>query len=332
VVLADLRERFPQLEQLQSMAERWLSSQRVLLAVDETALVLLWQQGESLTLRHVPLPQGLCRAGLPMQREALGELLADLLLDIGIQGGQLEMLLPMQSCQWRLLCWPDGEPDEDQVKALRQLSPELNWPFALADSYLTVKSLQLCSSLNSPTAMSLAVRTDRLMVNAWVDVIEAADLPLLGLEWMLTAAWRTVREATKNFEGDLVWLVKHDGRWRLLLLRGGLPELDHALSTSFLGGDSPDELLNEVDEVLQAWHQHSGSALPLAWWITAAAVDQQKLRLALNSQGQAECLSQEQIWLPGDGSTVLEGPETDFWKGDFAALACLALAGAWEQL
>lgn len=142
MVLAGLRERFPQLEQLQSMAERWLSSQRVLLAVDETALVLLWQQGESLTLRHVPLPQGLCRAGLPMQREALGELLADLLLDIGIQGGQLEMLLPMQSCQWRLLCWPDGEPDEDQVKALRKLIPELNWPFALADSYLTVKSLQ----------------------------------------------------------------------------------------------------------------------------------------------------------------------------------------------
>ena len=240
MVLAGLRERFPQLEQLQAMTEWWLLKQRVLLAVDDTALVLLWQQGERLTLRHVPLPQGLCRAGLPMQRQALAELVADLLLDMGILGGQLEMLLPMQACQWRLLCWPDGEPDLDQVKALRELNPELNWPFSLAESYLTVKSVQPASFLSTTTSMSLAVRTDRLMVHAWVDVSEAADLPLLGLEWMLTAAWRTVREATKHFEGDLIWLVKHDGRWRLLLLRGGLPELDHALSTSFLGGDSPD--------------------------------------------------------------------------------------------
>ncbi len=330
MVLAGLRERFPQLEQLQAMTEWWLLKQRVLLAVDDTALVLLWQQGERLTLRHVPLPQGLCRAGLPMQRQALAELVADLLLDMGILGGQLEMLLPMQACQWRLLCWPDGEPDLDQVKALRELNPELNWPFSLAESYLTVKSVQPASFLSTTTSMSLAVRTDRLMVHAWVDVSEAADLPLLGLEWMLTAAWRTVREATKHFEGDLIWLVKQDGRWRLLLLRGGLPELDHALAAS-VGGNSPDQLLNEVDEVLQAWHQRCGSALPLAWWITAAAVDQQKLRLALDSQGRGVCLSKEKFWLLEDGATALEGPEANFWRGDFAALACLALAGAWEQ-
>ncbi len=90
-MLAGLRERFPQLEQLQAMAERWLLQQRVLLVVDESALVMLWKQGERLTLRHVPLPQGLCREGMPTQPQALGELLGDLLLDIGLLGGQLEM-------------------------------------------------------------------------------------------------------------------------------------------------------------------------------------------------------------------------------------------------
>ena len=45
-MLAGLCERFPQLEQLQAMAERWLLKQRVLLVVDESALVMLWKQVE----------------------------------------------------------------------------------------------------------------------------------------------------------------------------------------------------------------------------------------------------------------------------------------------
>ncbi len=49
------------------------------------------------------------------------------------------------------------------------------------------------------------------MVHAWIDVVEAADLPLLSLEWMLTAAWRAVRAASQHFEGDLAWLLKHHG-------------------------------------------------------------------------------------------------------------------------
>jgi len=331
-VLAGLRERFPQLEQLQAMAERWLLKQRVLLVVDESALVMLWKQGERLTLRHVPLPQGLCRAGMPTQRQALGELLGDLLLDIGLLGGQLEMLLPMQACQWRLLCWPDGEPEVDQVKALRELNPELNWPLSLSESYLAVSSVQLAGSLSPPTPLSLAVATDRLMVHAWIDVVEAADLPLVSLEWMLTAAWRAVRVASQHFEGDLAWLLKHHGHWRLVLLRSGLPELDHALSASFDGGDLKQDLLQELDEVLQAWRLRSeGASPPLAWWVTAAAVDQQQLCLALESQGQGECLSKQKLWVVGEEQPALEGPEPDFWQGDCAALACLALAGAWEQ-
>ncbi len=331
-MLAGLRERFPQLEQLQAMAERWLLQQRVLLVVDESALVMLWKQGERLTLRHVPLPQGLCREGMPTQPQALGELLGDLLLDIGLLGGQLEMLLPMQTCQWRLLCWPDGEPEGDQVKALRELNPELNWPLSLSESYFAVSSVQLAGSVSPPTPLSLAVVTDRLMVHAWIDVVEAADLPLLSLEWMLTAAWRAVRAASQHFEGDLAWLSKHHGHWRLVLLRSGLPELDHALSASFDGGDLSQDLLQELDEVLQAWHLRSeGAPPPLAWWVTAAAVDQQQLCLALESQGQGECLSKQKLWLVGEEQPALEGPEPDFWQGDFAALACLALAGAWEQ-
>ena len=111
------------------------------------------------------------------------------------------------------------------------------------------------------------------MVHAWIDVVEAADLPLLSLEWMLTAAWRAVRAASQDFEGDLAWLLKHHGHWRLVLLRRGLPELDHALSASFDGGDLSQDLLQELNEVLQSWRLRSeGAPPPLAWWVTAAAV------------------------------------------------------------
>ncbi|CAI8166231.1 MAG: Uncharacterised protein [Prochlorococcus marinus str. MIT 9215] len=331
--LSGLRERFPQLEQLEARLRNSLARQKVLVAIDDSALVLLAQQQERLMIRHVPLPENLCRHGLPLQPEALGELLADLLLDMDILGGECELLLPMPSCSWRLLCWPDGDPCQDQVKTFRQLHPDMSLPapqgaMALAETYLALSPVQSASYPEIAPATSLLVGTERAMVQAWIDVATAADLPLLGLEWMLTAAWRGVRQATHEWEGDLAWLLRIEGRWRLILLSDGLPELDHELQSRF-DDDQPEELLKELEQVLLAWDRHIGGMLPLAWWITAGDAAKKSLSQVLDNDRYGVCLSGDQPWLPEVLETSeLEGPETDFWQSDLASLATLALAGA----
>ena len=93
-------------------SRRWVvwKNSRVLLpavswwavAVQDETLTLSWLQNGERHWHGADLPADLCRDGLPMQRQALGELCADLLLDCGLSPAavDLELLLPLQACQW----------------------------------------------------------------------------------------------------------------------------------------------------------------------------------------------------------------------------------------
>ena len=257
MVLAELRDRYPALDGWLMQLQGLLNPRRVLLAPEDEALHLAWWSQGDWDMATMVLPPDLCRAGQPLNREALGETIADLLLERGLSLPQveIELLLPLSSCQWRVL---EGFASAALTSGsdLRALQPELGWSLAWHDCYLDI--------LHQPNAqadIALVVGTERLLLQAWVNTLEEADLPLRRAEWSLSAAWRGLRTVLSGGDERLVWLVEQAGQWRLLLLRNDCPEVDISLESS----EHP-SLRHEVLGLVEAWCS-SGSP---GWWVTAS--------------------------------------------------------------
>ena len=254
MVLAELRDRFPALDGWVMQVQGMLDPCRVLLAPHDEALQLAWWSQTGWECSTIALPPDLCSAGHPLNRDVLGETLADLLLEQGLSPPQVEveLLLPLASCQWRLLEGP-ASGALTCANDLRTLQPELGWPLALQDSYLDVL-------LRQQGDAAVVVGIERSLLQAWVNTLEEADLRLRRAEWLLTAAWRGLTAAHAGADERLVWLVEQSGHWRLLLLRNGWPEIDLSLQAS----EHP-LLREEVLGFVQAWDP---GGLP-GWWVTA---------------------------------------------------------------
>ena len=210
-VLTELRDRFPAIEGWLTQVQGLLDPRRVLLAPEDEALHLARWSSDGWALSNVALPPDLCRSGQPLNSDVLGETIADLLLEQGLSPPlvEIELLLPVASCQWRLLEGPAAVGLTSGAD-LRVLQPELGWSLVLQDSYLDV--------LPQPQACAaLVVGIERQLLQAWVNTLEEADLSLRRAEWLLSAAWRGVCVAHAGADERLVWLVEHAGRWRLLL-------------------------------------------------------------------------------------------------------------------
>jgi len=255
-VLTELRDRFPAIDGWLMQVQGLLDPRRVLLAPDDDALHLAWWSEDGWELSNVVLPPDLCRSGQPLNRDTLGETIADLLLEKGFSPPQveIELLLPMTSCQWRLLEWP-AAVGLNCAADLRLLQPELGWSLVIQDSYLDVIP-------QTREHLALVVGTDRFLLQEWVSTLEEADLALRRVEWLLSAAWRGLCDAHASADEHLVWLVEHGGHWRLLLASHGCPEIDLHLKAS----EHP-ALREEVRELVEAWDP---DRLP-GWWVTAGS-------------------------------------------------------------
>ena len=255
--LADLRDRFPALDGLLVQITGYLSRRRVVLAASDRVLSLAWwDQGEQHSI-DTNLPPGLCQEGVPLQREALAEMVADLLIDQGLASGsvELELLLPLPSCDWRLL---DGASGLVDASSLRVLAPEMTWPLQWQESYVTLSSLK-------DSDMAMVVGADRLILQAWIDTVALADLNLCQAEWLLVAAWRALQALNAPLQGEWAWLIESEGVWRFVLLCDGLPELDVGLQATQLPS-----IKEEVLFLLEAWDQKQRQAgARRSWWITA---------------------------------------------------------------
>jgi len=274
LALAELFDRVPALGRLEALLRGFSRRQLVAVAVQDETLTLSWLQNGQRQWRGVDLPVDLCRDGLPMQRQALGELCADLLLDCGLSPAavDLELLLPLEACQWRLLAGSDGGADLRGLDAatLRRLAPPLDWPLTLDDAYLAL----MPQAHAEPVQM--LVGAERLMLQAWVDVAEAADLSLQRMDWLLAAAWRGLVAGFDQLPDELVWLIRTKGGWRVLVLANGLPELDRWIRDQDLAPDlAPEEALRlELEALLVSWEQRPGEGSGASrwerhWWITA---------------------------------------------------------------
>ena len=100
----------PQLQALHSQVRRLWSAKTVVVLAMERGLWIGWSSDQGWQSAFGSWPNGCCRDGMPLQREAMAELLADLLLDHDLIDAQVELLLPLAGVHWRVL---DGiEPDQ----------------------------------------------------------------------------------------------------------------------------------------------------------------------------------------------------------------------------
>ncbi len=274
---ADFLDRTPALARLKGVSRVFSRRHAVVMAVQDDTLTLTWMEAGERQWRRVGMPKDLCRDGLPMQRESLGELCAELLFDNGLPPAlvDLELLLPLEACHWRLLAG-EGVSASSTLADLRGEKPLLEWPFQIDDAYL--------AAMPAPDGADaqLLVGVQRLMLQAWVDVVEAADLSLRRVDWLMASAWRgLVGSFDVGIPQDLVWLLRQSGGWRVLLLNNGLPELDRLILDKELDPalSEPEGLRQQLERTLSTWDVQTTSKAGEAnwqryWWISARLADQ----------------------------------------------------------
>ena len=241
----------PQLTALSLAWRRLVDVKPVLIAVDNSSLVCCWNQAGRWQQRVVAWPDGVCRDGVPLQREAVGELIADLIFDCDCPGAELVLCLPLQAASW---CVVDGYGSDGSPGLVPQALQSVELPFDLAESYIT----------SSPVQEALAVvGVPRSLIQAWSEVAELADVPLRRVDWSLTAALPALDQLTQVWDGDLAWLVLEEKSLHLLLFHQGVPQVDHAL-----GELDPLACQREIRACVAAWQAMVDLPSVLGWWLS----------------------------------------------------------------
>ena len=170
---------------------RLLAAQRVLVSVSDLGFVCSWQENahDSWVWRRGIWSPESCRDGFPLQEDEMGELLADLLLDCNVLGAQIELILPPSACSWRVVDGLSESEVADAVLAPHQLVA-LDWHLDSDDVDVSVVP---CGDA------ALVVGVQSQLLQAWINVVEMADLPLQRVEWSITAALRAIQAQAGEF-------------------------------------------------------------------------------------------------------------------------------------
>lgn len=267
----------PQLITLSFAWRRLIDPQPVLIAVTNASLVCCWAHGGTWQKRVVAWPDGVCRDGVPLRREAVGEFIADLIFDCDSPGAELVLCLPLQAAAW---CVVDGYGSYGSPGLLPQSLQSVDLPFDLAESYITSSPVQ--------DAYDLAVvGVPRSLIQSWGEVAELADLPLRRVDWSLTAAQRALHQLTPAWDGDLAWLVVEGKTMRLVLFRQRVPEVDHAL-----GEHDPLACQREIRACVAAWQARAAMPSALGWWFSLPSEQVDDWMPLVDSAAGECCLNQ----------------------------------------
>ena len=175
----------------------------------------------------VPLPVGICRQGIPQNGAALGDFIGDWLLEQGLVACQVEAVLPVAVCQWRVVTWPfDDHPDEP-LQALRQLQIDLGASLNLEQSYLGWQPLPPGPGAQ---ARALVAAAPKPVVHAWQEVFAVAGVSLQALIPAQVQQWRAFQPLWGDDTQSEHWFLElGDGRSRLWLVVDGVPVADWPL-------------------------------------------------------------------------------------------------------
>lgn len=201
--------------------QSWLFPRRVYLQLEDQAVTAMVLEGERpIWNERVPLPEGVCDQGAPLEVEALGDLLGDWLIERGYPGAHVKAVLPRAATAWRVVEWPDGQWPEQPELLVRQQKQALHLPWDLHDADLFLEPL-----IGGPPR-SLLVAVQRGVLEAWIEVFSQAGLVLDGLEPLPICHWRAVQpclqgelEVLVQVEEQHTWVLAFDhelplGEWR----------------------------------------------------------------------------------------------------------------------
>ena len=286
MVLATVKEAW------QPLRSQWLG-ERVLLAFEDASLRgVSLRQGAIHTQPWVSmLPAQALERGMPDQIDVLGDFLGDLLLSMDLGQQALRIALPPQAAHWRVITWPLQEWPDEPIAALRTIDPELGLPFDLADAVIDVQPLP------GKPLQALLVAAPRLLVEAWITVLNIAGLTLERLvpsQVCLRTALLPALQALNPANGVLLLQAEADQTCLVQLWQQGVPRYERRLL-------SDDEALSEQLQTLLAFYASRDPGFAVGQlWLTAPLPQQDELAASLQ-------LPIELIDASAYGSLVLQG-------------------------
>lgn len=195
----------------------------------------------------VPVPSATCRQGEPVEVEALGDFIGDLMLTQGLISAHLRVALPAAAAHWRVLTGPRRRFKEDPVAWLRQQRPDLGLPFVLEDAYLDVAPLLG----GEADALVLAIHRDLML--RWLEVFSIAGVALDRLVPSQLAVMAALQPQLEEADpASLVVLLEPEPKaLRILVWHRGVPIYERLLP-----GDAPAQV-SELGRCLKflRWQQ-----------------------------------------------------------------------------
>ena len=240
----------------------------------------------------------------------MADLLAELLLDCDVVGAQIELVLPIQGTHWRVLDGAAPELSTDSADLLA-ITIDLNWSLDAADSYVVITPC---------VDQTLLVGCPRSLLQAWIDVVEMADLPLRRVDWMVSSAQRGLMLEQQEWSGDIAWVFSDESSYRLVVICAGIPELDCCIRLT-----NDENLVLELRRRVAAWQDLSGSSLPLAWCLCLSEEVLTTLDVLIDPDRCETTVGVEGLWMP---NAVTEDDEVQ----GLHLLERLALQGMREDL
>lgn len=262
-------------DQLQPLIAR-LFPHRVWLELNDDAVTVLTTRGRGQTpqlgmLRRVPLPQGACCAGEPQQVMALGDLIGDLLVELGLVGAQVVAMLPAAACAWRVVQWPFDDWPESAEEALRLINPHLGLPYDLAEAYVSLLPLEAAGQQAAAGCSSLLVSAPRQSVLSWIEVFDLAGVQLERLEAAQVCDLRALTPALQGADPGLLeaLLVVDERAMRLTLLRHGVPEF----SQQWRGAMADHQVELELERCVAYWRGLDPAVTGVRLWLVGSSPD-----------------------------------------------------------
>lgn len=249
------------------------------------------RQDEPLPLSLMaPLPPLTCRDGLPLEKDALGDLIGDLLLNEKLLEAYILAVLPFEASHWRVLVRPFQTPPNDPVEELRRLDPSLSLPFSLNDAYIDLHPLP------GKDDQMLMVASQRRIVDDWIEVFRLAGVKLERLapaQGCLLAA--LADDLIDSHDDELVaFLLIRDNDCMLWFFHREIPVFEKIVPLN------PSELVKELRLALAFYHRQEPGLRRLRLLQSSALDEQEKLEQEL--QVTAEIITPEPY-----GSLVLKG-------------------------
>jgi len=251
----------------------------------------LLKGGEPLPLSLLaPMPALTCRDGFPLEKEAIGDLVGDLLLNEKVLEAYVLAALPFSASHWRVLVNPFRTPPDDPVDELRQMDPALSLPFSLKDAYFDLYPLP------GKEEQLLLVASEAKLVDAWIDVFRLAGVKLERLapaQGCLLAA--LADELVDSPDDELTaFLWPEEAGCLLWFFHRGVPVFEKLLPPEL-----PD-LLKQMNVALEFYHRQEPGLRRLRLLQATLHEEQDKLEQALEVTG-------ELIGSDPYGSLVLKG-------------------------